>query len=133
MILLQVAYLTAIFPYIGLLVLLLKGLTLPGSVDGIVFYLRPVWGELLNIRVWYAAVTQSFFSLNIGLGSIINYSSYNPFNHNIYRDALIICVIDTLTSMLAGLTIFSILGNLAFELNVPIQDVSHMLCRPSVS
>ena len=37
------------------------------------------------------------------------------------RDALIISVADTLTSLLAGFTIFSILGNLAFELNKPVR------------
>jgi len=47
---------------------------------------------LLGSKVWYAAVTQSFFSLSVGFGSIITYSSYNKFSHNTYRDALIISV-----------------------------------------
>ena len=73
--------------------------------------------------MWYAAVTQSFFSLSTGFGALITYSSYNDFRHNSYRDALIISVADTLTSLLAGFVIFSILGNLAFELQVPVKDV----------
>ena len=43
------------------------------------------------------------------------------FSHNSYRDALIISVADTLTSLLAGFVIFSILGNLAYELGVPVK------------
>ena len=43
-------------------------------------------------QVWYAAVTQSFFSLSVGFGPIISYSSHNQFEHNTYRDALIISV-----------------------------------------
>ena len=66
------------------------------------FYITPQWGELLNIKVWYAAVTQSFFSLSVGFGALFTYSSYNGFSHNVYRDALIISFTDTFTSLLAG-------------------------------
>ena len=48
---------------------------------------------------------------------------HNKFRHNVYRDALIISITDTLTSLLAGFTIFSILGNLAEELDMPIDKV----------
>lgn len=119
----KVAYFTAIFPYVVLITLLVRGLTLPGAVDGILFYITPKWSELLNLKVWYAAVTQSFFSLSTGFGALITYSSYNQFRHNSYRDALIISIADTLTSLLAGFVIFSILGNLASELGVPVADV----------
>ena len=39
------------------------------------------------------------------------------------RDALIISFMDTFTSLLAGFTIFSILGNLAYELDLPVSQV----------
>jgi len=119
----KVAYFTAIFPYVVLFTILGKGATLPGAIDGILFYITPKWSELLNIKVWYAAVTQSFFSLSVGFGALFTYSSYNDFKHNVYRDALIISFTDTFTSLLAGFTIFSVLGNLANELNVPIETV----------
>lgn len=44
------------------------------------------------------------------------YSSFNKFEHNIYRDATIVAALDTFTSMFAGFTIFGILGHLAHEL-----------------
>jgi SNF family Na+-dependent transporter len=47
----KVAYFTAIFPYIILITLLVRGVTLPGSVDGIMFYITPKWEELLNVNV----------------------------------------------------------------------------------
>ena len=106
-----------------LITLLVKGLTLPGAVDGILFYITPEWEQLLNVKVWYAAVTQSFFSLSTGFGALITYASYNDFRHNSYRDALIISFTDTFTSLLAGFVIFSILGSLAHELGVPVSDV----------
>lgn len=45
------------------------------------FHLR----HLLCGKVWNAAVTQLFFSLATGMGSIIMFASYNNFRHNLYR------------------------------------------------
>ena len=73
--------------------------------------------------MWYAAVTQCFFSLNVGFGSIIMFSSYNDFEHNINRDALIVTTLDTFTSLLSGVTIFGILGNSAHNLGVTPDEV----------
>ncbi|XP_046408711.1 sodium-dependent nutrient amino acid transporter 1-like [Ischnura elegans] len=111
----KAAYFMAIFPYIVLITLLIRGCTLPGAWEGISFFIKPKFSELLNPKVWYAAVTQSFFSLGVSFGTIVTYSSYNPFKHNVHRDAIIVTAMDTFTSLLAGFTIFSILGNLAYE------------------
>lgn len=48
---LQVAYFTATFPYIVLLALLVRGATLPGAVDGVIFYLKPDFSKLLEAEV----------------------------------------------------------------------------------
>merc|ERR1719188_2891461 len=119
----KAAYFTALFPYVILITLLVRGVTLPGSLQGILFYITPDWEKLFVVQTWYEAVVQSFFSLSVGFGALITYSSYNQFSHNVYRDALIISIADTGTSMLAGLVIFSILGNLAHELNVEVDEV----------
>ena len=122
--LLQVAYVFALFPYVVLLTLLIKGFTLPGSYDGIIFFFTPEWHELLNIKVWYGALSQLFFSLGISQGMILNYSAYNPFHHDVYRDGVILACTDTFTSILAGVTIFSILGNLAHVSGEPVKEVN---------
>jgi solute carrier family 6 amino acid transporter-like protein 5/7/9/14 len=125
----KVAYFTALFPYVVLLILLGRGCTLNGAWDGIKFFLKPQWDKIYQPEVWYAAVTQCFFSLNTGTGSIIMFSSYNPFKHNIYKDSIIVSIMDTCTSVLAGFITFAILGNLAYELSeqtgtkVEVQDV----------
>lgn len=120
----KAAYFLALFPYVIMVTLLIRGATLPGAGQGILFFIEPQWGELLNPEVWYNAVTQAFFSLNICFGTLIMYSSYNDFNHNVYRDAMIVTTLDTFTSLLAGCTIFSILGNLMYELGIDdIQGV----------
>ena len=104
-------------------VLLAKGLTLEGAVDGLKFFFTPDWSKLAEPKVWYAAVTQSFFSLGVGFGALTTFSSYNKFRHNSYKDALIISVADTCTSILAGTIIFAILGHLSHELQKPIGEV----------
>ncbi|XP_069947667.1 sodium-dependent nutrient amino acid transporter 1 isoform X3 [Cherax quadricarinatus] len=119
----KVAYFTALFPYVVLFTLLGRGVTLPGAEDGILYFIIPQWEKLLDPNVWYAAVTQSFFSLSVGFGAIINFASFNKFQHNVYRDAWIISLADTLTSLLAGFTIFAILGNLAHELDTDVKNV----------
>ncbi|PNF16937.1 Sodium-dependent nutrient amino acid transporter 1 [Cryptotermes secundus] len=114
----KAAYFLALFPYVVMITLLIRGATLPGAVDGILFFITPQWDKLLDPIVWYSAVTQAFFSLGICFGAIVMYSSYNDFHHNVYRDAMIVTTLDTFTSLLAGCTIFSILGNLMHELKI---------------
>lgn len=81
----KASYFLAIFPYIIMLVLLVRALTLPGAFDGVLYFLTPQWDKLLDAQVWYAAVTQVFFSLTICYGAIVMYASYNRFRHNINR------------------------------------------------
>ena len=81
----KASYFLAIFPYIILISLLFKAVTLEGAFQGILFFIKPNWSKLLEPNVWYAAVTQCFFSLSVCFGAIITYSSHNDFRHNIYR------------------------------------------------
>uniref|UniRef100_A0A1Q3FYH5 Transporter n=1 Tax=Culex tarsalis TaxID=7177 RepID=A0A1Q3FYH5_CULTA len=110
----KASYFLALFPYLVITILLVRACTLPGAINGIVYFLKPQWDKILDPKVWYAAVTQCFFSLSICFGNIIMYSSYNKFRHNVHRDATIVTTIDTFTSLLAGCTIFGILGHLAY-------------------
>ena len=55
---------------------------------------------------------------------ICRLGSYNEFNHKLYRDAAIISLVDTFTSLLAGFTIFAVLGHLSLELGVDFDKVS---------
>lgn len=50
----QVAYFTATFPYVMLLILLIRGATLPGAVEGIYYYLLPDLNQLANLEVIWA-------------------------------------------------------------------------------
>lgn len=79
------SYFLVLFPYVAMIALLVRALTLEGSVDGILILLTPQWGQLLKPKVWKEAMMQLFFSLGLGQGSIIMYASYTRFSHNINR------------------------------------------------
>ncbi|XP_053608028.1 sodium-dependent nutrient amino acid transporter 1-like [Plodia interpunctella] len=120
----KAAYFLALFPYVVLIILLIRAVTLEGASKGILFFLTPEWEKILEIKVWYAAVTQVFFSLSVCSGALVMFSSYNGFRQNVYRDSMIVTTLDTFTSLISGITIFGIMGNLAHQLNVDdIEDV----------
>lgn len=120
----KVVYFTATFPYLVLFILLIKGATLPGAVEGIKYFLIPEWSRLLEIDIWRKAAEQLFYSLGISWGGIIMFGSYNKFKNPVHRDALFISTMDFLTSIIGGIVIFSVLGNMSTELGVDIKDVA---------
>lgn len=109
----KVVYISATFPYVILIVLFIRGVTLPGAWDGIKFYIMPKWSELFNLRVWADAAVQIFFSLGPGWGGIVNMASYNSFRNNIKTDSIYLPLLNSSTSIFAGFVVFSVLGYLS--------------------
>ena len=68
-----------------LTILLVRGLTLPGAMDGIIFYIKPDFEKLKSISVWSDAATQIFYSLSCCCGGLIAMASYNDFHYNCLR------------------------------------------------
>uniref|UniRef100_A0A1I8B3F4 Transporter n=1 Tax=Meloidogyne hapla TaxID=6305 RepID=A0A1I8B3F4_MELHA len=116
-------YFCAIFPYILIAVLLVRGLTLPGAGEGIKFYLWPNVTKFQEITLWKDAGTQVFYSYGVGFGTLIALGSHNRFYHNCFRDAILVCFINGTTSILAGFAIFSILGYMSFITGKEIKEI----------
>uniref|UniRef100_A0A915AK12 Transporter n=1 Tax=Parascaris univalens TaxID=6257 RepID=A0A915AK12_PARUN len=116
-------YFCALFPYFLLIVLLARGLTLPGAFTGISFYLTPNMTKLSETTVWKDAGTQVFYSYGVGFGALIALGSHNKFNHNCFRDAFVMCFINGSTSILAGFVVFSILGYMSLIANKDIAEI----------
>ncbi|XP_029462570.1 sodium- and chloride-dependent neutral and basic amino acid transporter B(0+)-like isoform X2 [Rhinatrema bivittatum] len=122
----KVVYFTALFPYIVLTILLIRGITLEGAGDGINYYIgtQSDISKLKEAEVWKDAATQIFFSLSTAWGGLIALSSYSKFYSNCYLDAITVSVTNCLTSVFAGFAIFSILGHMAHVLEIPISEVA---------
>uniref|UniRef100_A0A4W5N4X0 Transporter n=1 Tax=Hucho hucho TaxID=62062 RepID=A0A4W5N4X0_9TELE len=120
----SVVYITATFPFVMLIVLLVRGVTLPGASEGIKFYLYPNLTRLQDPEVWIDAGTQIFFSYAICLGAMTSLGSYNKYKYNCYRDCLLLGGLNSGTSFVSGFAIFSVLGFMAQEQGVDIADVA---------
>ncbi|XP_070616137.1 sodium- and chloride-dependent neutral and basic amino acid transporter B(0+) [Erythrolamprus reginae] len=121
----KVVYFTAIFPYVVLLILLVRGVTLEGAREGIDYYIgsQSNFTKLYEAEVWKDAATQIFFSLSVAWGGLVALSSYNKFHNNCYTDAIFVCVTNCLTSVFAGFAIFAILGHMAFMTKKKVSEV----------
>ncbi|XP_063781258.1 sodium-dependent neutral amino acid transporter B(0)AT3-like [Pseudophryne corroboree] len=106
----KVVYITATFPYIILSIFLIRGFTLPGAIDGLLYLFTPDLAILKSPRVWLDAATQIFFSLSLGFGGLIAFSSYNPERNDCEKDAITVAIINSLSSLYASIPIFCILG-----------------------
>uniref|UniRef100_A0A7E4V1Q8 Transporter n=1 Tax=Panagrellus redivivus TaxID=6233 RepID=A0A7E4V1Q8_PANRE len=114
---------TATVPYFLLITLLLRGISLPGATEGIKFFLHPDMNKLWSISIWKSAAEQVFYSLGIDAGPLISMASFSRYRNNIYRDACLLVLIDTITSILCGMVIFSFIGFLATIQNKALTEV----------
>ncbi|XP_032591879.1 sodium- and chloride-dependent glycine transporter 1 isoform X2 [Drosophila grimshawi] len=120
----KVAYFTALFPYVLLTILFVRGVTLPGAATGIKFFLYPEWHRLLDLKVWADAAIQMFFGLGPGWGGIVNMASFNSFRNNAKFDSILVVSINVFTSIYAGIVVFSVLGFLSFKSGIPVATVA---------
>jgi len=119
----RIVAITVPLPMILLVILTVRGLTLPGAMEGISYYLTPDFSRLGDVNVWLAAYAQVFFSLSLAQGIMITYASFLKIKSDITNNAIIISLADAGTSFLAGFTVFSVVGYLAVSQGVGIPDL----------
>ncbi len=91
--------------FVILVALVARAVTLPGALDGLLFYVRPDFSKVTG-TTFTAALGQAFFSLSVGLGTMITYGSYLDRRQDIGRSAASVVGLDTLAAILAGLVVF---------------------------
>lgn len=88
-----------------LVVLAVRSLLMPHSSEGLRFLFRPDFSKVTGTTV-LTALGQAFFSLSIGLGSMVTYASYFKHDTNLRHTAANVTLLDTLVAVLAGVVIF---------------------------
>lgn len=119
----KVVWVTVLLPWVLLIAFVIRGITLPGAMEGLSYYLTPQFSALKNPNVWLAAYGQVFFSLSIGFGIMMAYASYLPPKSDIANNALIIALADAGTAFLAGFAVFSTLGYYTYTEGIPIDKI----------
>jgi NSS family neurotransmitter:Na+ symporter len=88
-----------------LILLCIRSVTLPGAGAGVAFYLKPDFSKL-DFDVIMAALGQAFFSLSLGMGTMITYGSYLRKQDNLTTSAGAVCLLDSGIAIIAGFMIF---------------------------
>jgi neurotransmitter:Na+ symporter, NSS family len=88
-----------------LIALAIRAITLPGAADGLAYYLRPDFSRI-SFAIFGSALGQAFFSLSLGMGTMITYGSYLSRRESIGSSALWVGGMDTSIALLAGFIIF---------------------------
>ncbi len=102
--------------FVLLIVLMVRALTLENAEQGVRFFFYPDFSKA-NSETFLTALGQSFFSLSVGMGIYITYGSYIKPDEDLFKGTYPVPLLDTLVSLLAGVTIFSAM----FAFNVPIN------------
>ena len=88
-----------------MLVVIIRGLTLDGAMEGVRYFLKPDFSKVTG-SVVLAALGQAFFSLSLGMGAMITYGSYLPRSANLQLSGISVAIFDTGIALLAGFMIF---------------------------
>lgn len=111
------------FLAIMLVVITIRGVTLPGAEIGLNALLEPNWSKIADPQVWINAYGQIFFSLSIGFGIMITYASYLPKRSDLSNNAFIAAFANSSVEFLAAIAVFGALGFLAASQGIPVEDV----------
>lgn len=89
-----------------LIVLMVRGLTLPNGMLALEFLFKPKFEDLTASSI-VLALGHAFFTLSLGMGTMITYGSYLKRDQNLLSSALWVILLDTLIAMMAGIAIFA--------------------------
>ena len=100
--------------FVMLIALAVRSIMMPNGVEGLRFLFEPDFSKV-SAKTFLDAMGQAFFSLSIGLGCMITYSSYFNDKTNLQNTAYNVVVLDTLVAVLAGVVIFPAVFSVGIE------------------
>lgn len=112
-----------------LIVLSIRSLTLPGAVEGLRFLFKPDFSKITTDTI-LQALGQAFFSLSIGMGTLITYGSYIKKNDNLANTVISVSMADTFIAVLAGVAIFPAV--FAFGIDPAAEEGLVFIALPSI-
>ncbi|ANB91299.1 SNF family Na+-dependent transporter [Moraxella ovis] len=104
-------------------IMVIQAVRLPGAVEGLNTFFTPNWTAMAHPKVWLAAYGHVFFSMSIGFGIMVTYSSYLKRNANLTGSGLVVGFANSSFEILAGIGIFSVLGFMAVASGKPVAEV----------
>ncbi|WP_129656507.1 sodium-dependent transporter [Rothia halotolerans] len=106
------------------IVMVIMALTLPGASTGLDALFTPNWAALGDSGVWVAAYGQIFFSLSVGFGIMITYSSYLKRKTDLTSSGLVVGFSNSSFEILAGIGVFAALGFMAQASGTQVSEVA---------
>ncbi|MDL2246457.1 sodium-dependent transporter, partial [Methanobrevibacter sp. OttesenSCG-928-K11] len=106
-----------------IVIIVFYSITLPGANIGYVAMFTPDWHVLSNLDIWIVAFGQILFSLSIGMGIIITYSSYLPKGSNLFNNAVTVIGANCGFEIFNAIGIFSILGFMSHVSGVGVNNL----------
>lgn len=106
-----------------MIIIVIRGVTLEGATLGLNQLFTPDWNKVKDPNVWIAAYGQVFFSLSLGMGIMMTYSSYLPKKTDINNSAFMTSFANCGFEFLCSIGVFSILGFMATSQGVALDEV----------
>jgi NSS family neurotransmitter:Na+ symporter len=117
-----VVKITVTAPFVLLLILIIRGVSLPGAAGGLQTLFIPDWSALGDIKLWQAAMGQAFFSTNLAMGYYIISGSHRAKKGEIPKSSIWVLIGDFSTAILCATAIFSTIGFMAQQQGVAFAD-----------
>jgi NSS family neurotransmitter:Na+ symporter len=92
-----------------MVLLALRSVTLKGGMEGVSFYLKPDVKKIEEVGLFniiVAAMNQAFFTLSLGIGSMMIFGSYLSNDRRLLGESISVAVLDTFVAIVSGLIIF---------------------------
>lgn len=115
-------YIIIPLPYILMIILFFKALTLDGISIGWKFLFNPDWSKIFTLKIWKDAASQVLFSTGIGNTVMIHLSSFRKDEQPINYSSIGIPTLNFLTSLLGSLSLYAFIGHASHVTGIDIKD-----------